>query len=38
MSTNEIAFLVFAIGALALFGGVLGWASFMESRTRKYAE
>jgi hypothetical protein len=38
MSDNEIAFLVVAISALALFGGVLAWASFMESRTGKHAK
>ena len=34
MSTNEIAFLVLALSAFSLFGGVLGWASWMESRAR----
>jgi hypothetical protein len=32
MSTQEISFLVLAVGALLLFAGVLGWASWMESR------
>lgn len=35
MSTNEIAFLVLAFSAFSLFGGVLGWASWMESRTNQ---
>jgi len=32
MSTQEISFLVLVVGALLLFAGVLGWASWMESR------
>jgi len=32
MSTQEISFLVLVVGALFLFAGVLGWASWMESR------
>ena len=36
MPTNDIAFLVLVVGALALFGGVLGWASWDEfRRTRR---
>jgi len=35
MSTNEIAFLVLVVGCFTLFGGVLGWASWMESRSVK---
>jgi hypothetical protein len=30
MSTNEIAFLLLVVGAFLLFGGALGWASWME--------
>jgi len=33
VSTNEIAFLVLALSAFSLFGGVLAWASRMESRS-----
>lgn len=33
MSTNEIGFLVLALSAFSLFGGVLAWASWMESRS-----
>ena len=32
MSVQEISFLVLVVGALVLFAGVLGWASWMESR------
>jgi len=32
MSSQEISFLVLVVGALLLFAGVLGWASWMESR------
>lgn len=32
MSTQEISFLVLVVGALFVFGGVLAWASWMESR------
>ena len=35
MSGGELAFLVLAIGALTLFGGVLAWASWMESRAKR---
>ena len=38
MSTNEIAFLVLAVSALMLFGGVLGWASWMESRAERHSK
>ena len=38
MSNNEIAFLVFVIGALALFGGVLGWASRQETHRGRNAK
>ena len=31
MNTNELAFLVLAVCSFSLFGGVLGWASWMES-------
>jgi hypothetical protein len=37
MSTNEIAFLALVLGALSLFGGVLGWATWMEYRASKAA-
>jgi hypothetical protein len=33
MSTQEISFLVLVIGAFALFGGTLGWASWIEGRS-----
>ena len=32
MQANDIEFLVLVVGALSLFGGVLGWASWDESR------
>ena len=32
MRPEEMAFLCVAVGAISLFGGVLGWASFMEWR------
>ena len=32
MTAHEFAFLVLALGSFSLFGGVLGWASWMESR------
>jgi hypothetical protein len=35
MSTNELVFLILAVGAISVFGGVLAWASWMESRGRK---
>ena len=38
MPTNEIAFLVLAVSALMLFGGVLGWASWMESRAERHSK
>jgi hypothetical protein len=38
MSTNEIAFLALAIGAIMLLGGALGWASWMESREKRRSE
>jgi hypothetical protein len=37
MSTNEIAFLALALGAMSLLAGVLGWATWMEYRARKSA-
>jgi len=37
MSTNEMAFLVFAVSAFAVFGGVLAWACWMEWRENKHA-
>ncbi len=38
MSSNEIAFLVLAVGALTLLAGALGWASWMESRAKRHSE
>jgi len=35
MSIGDIEFLVLVVGALCLFGGVLGWASWMEAREIK---
>lgn len=35
MQSSDIAFLVLVVGALALFGGALGFASFEETRTRR---
>jgi len=35
MSTGEIAFLAFVVGAITLFGGVLARSSWMESREAK---
>jgi predicted negative regulator of RcsB-dependent stress response len=35
MSAGEIGFLALAISAITLFGGVLGWASWMEGRANK---
>ncbi len=33
MTASDIGILVFFAGVFALFGGVLGWASWDESRT-----
>jgi hypothetical protein len=35
MSTQEISFLILVVGALLLFGGALGWASWIESRNTR---
>ena len=35
MATNDIAFLVLVLSAFSLFGGVLAWASWMESRANR---
>jgi hypothetical protein len=35
MSAQEISFLVLVVGALVLFAGVLGWASWIESRNTR---
>jgi predicted negative regulator of RcsB-dependent stress response len=35
MTTGEIGMLTLIIGALTLFGGVLGWASWQEARQRR---
>ena len=32
MSLHEVGFLVFIVSAFSLFGGVLGWASWEETR------
>ncbi len=32
MTAMEMGFLALIVGALTLFGGVLGWASWTESR------
>jgi hypothetical protein len=32
MSIGEMAFLGMAVGAITIFGGVLAWASWMETR------
>jgi predicted negative regulator of RcsB-dependent stress response len=34
MATTDIAYLALVIGALVLFGGVLGWASWQETCQR----
>lgn len=35
MSIQEISFLVLVVGALVVFGGTLGWASWIESRNTR---
>lgn len=35
MTKSGLEFVVFVVGALSLFGGVLGWASWMEWRDNK---
>lgn len=35
MSSHEIAFLCMVVAAITLFGGVLAWASWMESRDKR---
>ncbi len=35
MSAQEISFLVLVVGALVLFGGALGWATWIESRNAR---
>ena len=37
MYGSDIAFLIFVVGVFTVFGGVLGWASFEETRTRRKA-
>lgn len=32
MVSNGTLFLIFVVSALTVFGGTLGWASWMESR------
>jgi hypothetical protein len=34
MSISEMQFLALVIGALTLFGGVLAWATWTESRAK----
>ena len=38
MQGSDIALLIFIVGAFTVFGGVLGWASFEESRCRRGPE
>ncbi len=35
MSTSEIGMLALIVGALSLFAGAVGWASWMEMREEK---
>ena len=35
MSAQEISFLALVVGALLLFAGTLGWASWTESRNTR---
>lgn len=35
MITNGAAFVILAVGAFSLFGGVLAWASWMEYREKR---
>lgn len=35
MPASSIAFVVFVVSALTLFGGVLGWASWEESHAKR---
>ena len=35
MTGSELGVLMLFVGAFALFGGVLGWASFMESKAAR---
>jgi hypothetical protein len=35
MTTGEIGFLAFIVGAWIVFGGALAWASWMEGRETK---
>ncbi len=37
MATQDIEFLVLVVGALSLFGGVLGWASWDEGHRARLA-
>jgi len=37
MPITDIAFLALVVGALTLFGGVLGWASWQDTRARRRA-
>lgn len=38
MIANEVSFVILALGAFSLFGGVLAWASWMESREKKHRD
>lgn len=35
MSAGDIAFLCMTVGAITIFGAVLAWASWMETREQK---
>ena len=35
MTANETGYLILVVFALVLFGGVLGWASWEETRSRR---
>lgn len=37
MTTAEMGMLALIVGALALFGGALAWASWQEARQRRKA-
>lgn len=38
MTTGELGMLILIVGALTLFGGVLAWASWQETRDRRRAD
>lgn len=35
MASSSLGMLILIVGALALFAGALGWASWEETRTRR---